>query len=190
MKKIFLSVSMVALLAAGALAQGLSGGLKGGLNLANFSGDDVSGTDMKVAYHVGGYVNFAFTESLSLQPELLYNAVGPKISEDGTDVKYNVSYVSLPVMLMYSFGVVNIQAGPQVGFLSKAEINDSSVKDFVKSSDLSLGLGAGWDFPFGLSLDLRYNLGLSDNNDGFNTDQLKNQVWQVSAGFKLLKFGK
>ncbi|HEX7015631.1 MAG TPA: hypothetical protein VF191_08965, partial [Cyclobacteriaceae bacterium] len=63
------------------------------------------------------------------------------------------------------------------------------VKDQLKGSDFSVGLGAGWDFPFGLSLDVRYNLGISDVSD-VAAAQIKNQVWQVSAGFKVFKFGR
>ena len=48
MKRIFLAVSMVTLFAAGAAAQGISGGLKAGLNLANINGDDVEDTDLKM----------------------------------------------------------------------------------------------------------------------------------------------
>lgn len=191
MKKIFLSVSMVTLLAAGAFAQGLSGGLKGGLNFANFSGDDASGTDMKIAYHVGGYVNFAFSESLSLQPELLYNAVGPKMTQDGVDVNFNASYVSLPVMLMYSFGVVNIQAGPQVGFLTsakmKADIDGDSaeldVKDSMKGTDFGFNIGLGANFGK-VNASARYCLGLSNIIDEEDAD-VKNSVIQLSLGLKL-----
>ena len=78
MKRIFLTVSLCALFAAGAFAQGMSGGLKAGLNLSNFAGDDVDGTDMRIAYHVGGFVNFGLTDALSLKPELLYNSIGAK----------------------------------------------------------------------------------------------------------------
>jgi hypothetical protein len=47
----------------------------------------------------------------------------------------------------------------------------------------------GWDLPFGLSIDGRYNWGLSDINSGADAASVKNQVWQFSVGYKLLKFG-
>jgi hypothetical protein len=76
------------------------------------------------------------------------------------------------------------------------------LKDVVKSSDVSLGLGFGWDLPFGLNFTARYNLGLSDLNkqSGVNspliqsqalgTKQAKNQVFQFSVGYRLFKLGK
>ena len=99
---------------------------------------------------------------------------------------------------------LNLQVGPQFGFLTSAKREDyaagqsgpittQDVKDDLKKMDISLGLGVGWDLPFGLTLDGRYNWGLTDNNDGATTDsgapigQIKNQVWQVSVGFKLFR---
>ncbi|HEY8511621.1 MAG TPA: outer membrane beta-barrel protein, partial [Cyclobacteriaceae bacterium] len=124
MKKIFLTVSLCALFAAGAMAQGMKGGIKAGLNLSNITGD-VEGTSMRTAFHVGGFLNFSFSDALSLQPELLYNSVGAKMSEfyeeeevevevEGTQV---LNYLSIPINLIYSFGNFNVQAGPQVSFL-------------------------------------------------------------------------
>ncbi|MDH4296510.1 MAG: PorT family protein, partial [Cyclobacteriaceae bacterium] len=57
------------------------------------------------------------------------------------------------------------------------------------STDFSLALGVGWDLPFGLSIDGRYNWGLSDINSGADVSSVKNQVWQFSVGYKLFKFG-
>jgi hypothetical protein len=90
-------------------------------------------------------------------------------------------------MKLYTIGGLNLQVGPQFGFLTSAERGDESIK--LKKSDFSVGLGVGWDAPFGLSLDARYNLGISDVSDVAEA-QIKNQVWQISAGFKIFKFGK
>ena len=191
MKKIFLAISMVALFAAGANAQDISGGLKGGANFANLKGDDVSDTDMKIAYHIGGYINVAFSETLSLQPELLYNAVGAKASEDGYDGSWNFNYVSLPVMLMYSFGTVNIQAGPQVGFLTSAKLKvegdgaseEVDLKEDMKGTDFGFNIGLGANFGK-VNASARYCIGLSNIFDVEDAD-VKNGVIQLSLGVKL-----
>ncbi|HRG11198.1 MAG TPA: outer membrane beta-barrel protein, partial [Cyclobacteriaceae bacterium] len=95
---------------------------------------------------------------------------------------------------------INLQVGPQFGFLTSAESefnpidnepqNLADVKSAYKKSDVSAALGVGWDLPFGLTVDARYNLGLSKINDGQNSDESKNQVFQVSLGYKLIKLGK
>jgi hypothetical protein len=69
--------------------------------------------------------------------------------------------------------------------------NGSTIVDKLKGSDISAALGLGWDAPFGLSIDARYNLGLSKINEGTSTSaEIKNQVIQISLGYKLFKFGK
>jgi hypothetical protein len=191
MKKIFLAISMVALFAAGASAQSISGGAKAGVNLANLNGDDVEDTDMKIGYHIGGYVNIGISEALSVQPELLFNSVGAKASEDGYDGTYNFNYISVPIMLMYSFGNVNIQAGPQIGLLTSAKLKvegngeseEIDYKDFLKSSDFGFNIGLGANFGK-VNAAARYCIGLSNIADGDDAD-VKNGVIQLSLGVKL-----
>jgi hypothetical protein len=67
-------------------------------------------------------------------------------------------------------------------------ISKNDVKDDLKKTDFSLALGVGWDLPFGLSIDGRYNWGLSDNNEINTGSSVKNQVWQFSIGYKFFKF--
>ena len=194
MKRIFLAVSMVTLFAAGAAAQGISGGLKAGLNLANMNGDDVEDTDMKIGYHFGGYAKISFTEAFSVQPELLYNAVGAKSSEGDFDANYKFNYVSVPVMLGYSFGKISIQAGPQIGFLTSAKLKvegggdseEVDLKDDLKGTDFGVNVGLGADFGK-LNAAARYCIGLSNIVDSDDAD-VKNGVIQLSLGYKL--FGK
>lgn len=194
MKRIFLAVSMLTLFAAGAAAQGISGGLKAGLNLANLNGDDVEGTDMKIGYHFGAYAKLSVSDAFFVQPELLWNAVGAKMSEDGVDGKYNLNYISVPVMLGYSFGKISVQAGPQIGFLTsakvKAEVDGNSgevdIKDSLKGTDFGVNVGLGADFGK-INAAARYCIGLSNIADSDNAD-VKNGVIQLSVGYKL--FGK
>jgi hypothetical protein len=95
---------------------------------------------------------------------------------------------------------LNLQLGPQFGFVTKAtqefpdpttgKVTEEDIKDELKGSDLSLGMGAGWDLPFGLTIDARYNLGLSKINDKSDSEDAKNQVFQLSLGYKIFKLGK
>ena len=193
MKRIFLSVTMVALIGAGAFAQGISGGLKAGLNLANGIGKDAKDADMKmrVAYHFGGFVNIGLSEVLSVQPELLYNSVGAKMDED---INLHANYLSIPVNLQYSFGNFNIHAGPQLGFLlsakMKAEVDGESaevdVKEYFKGTDLGLNLGLGAAFGK-LHASARYTMGITKiwESEGEEEIDAKNGVIQLSLGYKL-----
>jgi len=98
--------------------------------------------------------------------------------------------MTIPVMVkLYLAAGLNLQAGPQFGFLTSAKFDTQDIKNSLKSSDISANFGLGWDLPFGLTVDARYNLGLSDVSDGLTADDLKSRVIQVSLGYKLFKFG-
>ena len=202
MKKssILVAVSLV-LLSAGAMAQEVAIGIKAGPNFAKLDANSSVATNYsaRTGWHAGAFVLFR-GERVGFQPELIFSQQGSKFDYSGSpDLKSNFSYVNIPLIVkLYTVAGLNLQVGPQFGFLTKAEwetpAGTQDVKDDIKKTDFSLGLGVGWDLPFGLSIDARYNLGLSDNYDGPTgsgapVSQLKNQVIQVSAGFKLFKFG-
>jgi hypothetical protein len=194
MKKLLSTVAVVVFFAASAMAQ-VSVGVKAGLNLANVTGDDVDDSDMRMSLHLGGYLNYAFSESLSIQPELLYSSMGAKSSYDdfGVDIEETtkLNYISVPVMVVYSFGNINVQAGPQIGFLasakSKVEVDGDSeeedIKDFFKGTDFGFNLGLGANFGK-LNASARYCLGLSNIVDADEAD-VKNAVIQISVGYRL-----
>ena len=78
MKRLIIAIALVALMSGTVLAEGLSLGFKGGLNLANLVGDDLENTKMKLCFGGGVFMNYQMTESISLQPELLIMMKGVK----------------------------------------------------------------------------------------------------------------
>lgn len=189
MEKSFFTLAIIAFCAVGSYAQGISGGLKAGANFSNqvYSGNGFSASaDARTGFHVGGYLNLGFSETFSLQPELLYNSVGAKIAE----TQFKTDYVSIPVMIKYNpAAIFNIHAGPQFGFLMSAKADDEDVKDGMKGLDLGLGVGAGVDLPMGLGITARYVMGLSnisEDTDGTSSDvTVKNTAFQVSLSYRL-----
>lgn len=164
-------------------------GIKGGLNFAKLDVDNTS-TKNRTGFHGGAFALIKLTK-IGIQPEIIFSQQGTKLKIDGNDAEANFNYINIPVIVkLYTVAGINLQAGPQFGFISKAEIDDTSVKESIKKSDISLALGAGWDLPFGLTIDARYNLGLSKIDDDASFEATKNQVIQVSLGFKLIKIGK
>lgn len=178
----------------GAFAQAqFSVGLKGGLNFANLDVTSVKNTyDNRTGYHVGAFALIKFA-NIGVQPEVIFSQQGSEIKVTGGTVKSNFSYMNIPIMIkLYTVAGLNIQAGPQFGFLTNnptvVDANGESIENAIKKSDFSLGMGIGWDLPFGLTIDGRYNLGLKNVSDDSSFD-IKNQVFQVSVGFKLIKLG-
>ncbi|MEM8569096.1 MAG: porin family protein [Bacteroidota bacterium] len=182
-------------------------GLKGGLNFANLNIDEGAGEayDSRTGYHIGAFATIKLAK-LAIQPEIIYSVQGSNYSFEipgftsFDDVRQDFSYLNIPVMVkLYLIGGLNLQAGPQFGFLLGAESEDDIIedltetddlKDTLKGSDVSIGLGAGWDLPFGLTVDARYNLGLTDVNDTSVREEARNQVFQLSVGYRLINLGK
>jgi hypothetical protein len=183
MKKLVIVV-LLSIVASAAFAQAeVSLGLKVGANFSKFNEEEA---DNLTSFHGGAFVLFKLTK-IGIQPELLFSQQGASIQ----DVDLKTAYMTIPVMLkIYLVQGFNIQLGPQFGFLTKAELDGSDVKESFKNSDLSANVGLGIDLPFGLTVDGRYNIGLSDVGDDPSLPELKSQVIQVSVGYKLFKFGK
>lgn len=173
-------------------------GLKGGLNLANLKVDDPEASyNSRTGYHAGVFVRGKFSK-VAIQPEVLLFTQSTDAKETILgDYKTNFTYLSIPVMLkFYVVNGLNIQAGPQFGFLLDGEMKGTDligqdfsydVKEYYKNSDISVSLGGGWDFPFGLNVDVRYNIGVQDINDQADGEEAKSRVFQVSLGWNFLK---
>ncbi|MCU0358434.1 MAG: PorT family protein [Cyclobacteriaceae bacterium] len=164
-------------------------GIKGGPNFATFDISDFEGSlKNRTGIHVGAFSLFKLGK-IGIQPEVIYSQQGSKIRIDGQELEGNFQYMNIPIMLkLYTVLGLNLQVGPQFGFLSSAEIDGNNVKEIYKNSDTSLAFGVGWDLPMRLTVDARYNLGLSDINDSSTDNTVKNQVFQISVGFKLFRF--
>ena len=175
-------------------------GIKGGPNFSNIK-TDVS-TEGQTGFHAGAYAMIKVSK-IGIQPELLFSSISSDITTGSATSEFTSSYVNIPIILkLYLVGGLNLQLGPQFGFATFSELKTAAagvttttdVQDQLKSSDVSLAIGAGFDLPFGLNLTARYNLGLSDINDTLDldidpatNDELRNQVFQVSVGYAFVK---
>jgi len=197
MKKVIVSL-LFAAASSCAFAQEFAIGIKGGPNFANINTQAslADNYDSRTGFHLGGFVLFR-GEKVGIQPEVLFSQQGTTLKYSGSpDIKTNFSYVNIPVVVkLYTIAGLNLQVGPQFGFLTSADFNGEDAKEKLKNTDFSLALGVGWDLPFGLTVDGRYNWGLSDINDNIGQGSgapiatIKNQVWQVSLGYKLFRSG-
>ena len=69
----------------------INNGIKFGLNIAKFTGDDAQGSENLTGLVVGAYLRLGFG-FLSIQPELLFTRKGVKINEieDGESVELKI----------------------------------------------------------------------------------------------------
>lgn len=187
MKKLILSTIALGALSLGAYAQtpDLKLGAKAGVNFANITDSD---GDMITSFHVGVLAEIFVNEKFSIQPEVLYSSQGSSEKLAGSDIKLKLDYINVPIMAKYYLmDGLNVQAGPQVGFLTTSELEGVDVKDAMQKVDFGINLGAGYELPMGVFFDARYNMGLTkiakSENDNDN-NKPKNGVIQVSVGYK------
>jgi hypothetical protein len=188
MKKVI--VLFVAVVSFAAVQAQIAYGAKGGFNLSNVRGSDVSGNKTKVGIHLGGYVAIPVADQITVQPELVFSTQGDKVSHKGSpDSKLNTSYLNIPVLAKYTaasgfFG----ETGPQFGFLLSAKAKEGSdktdVRDSFKKFDLSWALGVGYMTNFDLGINLRYNFGIT-KLDVDGDVKVYNSVIQAGVFYKL-----
>lgn len=174
--KIYLSMVLAAILVTGsAVAQHSSQkatiGVKAGLNIYNISNDNGANYAAKPGFNAGLLGHVHLVPHWALQPELVYSVQGAKGSGASAEIKNNLHYINVPVLIQYMFdNGFRLQAGPQVGFLVNAQQKIGSeaskdIKDSYSSADLGLGMGISYVHPStGFGIDLRYNHGLTDIN--------------------------
>lgn len=199
MKKVILAVVAVMSFAF-ANAQDVKFGLKGGINLSNFTGD-IEDASSKVGFQVGGFAEFKLSDKFAIQPELLYSTQGAKYKESEVNYLYketiNMGYLNVPVMAKYYvIDKLSIEAGPQIGFLLSAKdkweetylgekySGKESIKDSFKTVDFSLNVGAGYDFTENVSAGIRYNFGVSNISDFEDNGKIHNNVISLFVGYK------
>ena len=196
MKKLFF-VGAVALF--GAINAQVTYGVKAGANFASISniaddfGDGVKAKP-KVGFHAGVFANIPVASSFSVQPELLYNQAGSKLTADGESMTYNLDYLAVPIMGQYNIMPnLYLEAGPQFGFLlsSKTKYDGETEdidKDYINSFDFGLGIGAGYYIIPNLGVSVRYVASFTEvPKDNESDTKFRNGVFQVGLNYK---FGK
>lgn len=177
--KRLLILSFVLLFSLHSKAQEIDFGLKAGANFSTLT--DASGLSNKTGFLAGAFLGVKFSDKFALQPELLYSQQGAEFNLGDFDL----NYVNVPVVVKYYIVQgLNLQAGPQFGFLVDDNISDVSgnIRD-SESFDLSGIIGAGYDLPLGLRIDARYHFGFTDV---FDSASGKNGVFSVALGYSFL----
>jgi hypothetical protein len=191
MKKIF--ILPLLLISTGLFAQGFQLGIKGGVNVSNFSGSG-SASDVKkkalIGFHAGGMINLMFGSNASVQPEVLFSSQGAKYENAGNEQNFKVSYLTVPVLFKYRFnGGFYLEAGPQVGFKLSDNTSNRSVESFANDLDVAVDAGLGYHSSSGFGIGGRYVVGVSkvgdfEPGDLANADA-KNGVAQLFIFFTL-----
>jgi hypothetical protein len=193
MKKVILMV-LVVLTTLSVSAQRF--GIKGGLNLAGYSGNDASALDTRVGFQLGGLCELPLSGGFYLQPEALLSLKGAQHTSNGVTASLNPYYLEIPVRGMYKLdagtGKLTLAVGPYlaVGLFGKVTASQGSQSQSVdlftdetgmKRLDLGVSSAIGYELPTGLFFNIESSLGLMNVADG---GDLKNTTVALVAGFK------
>jgi len=188
-------------------------GLKIGLNITNFYGENVEAfedffseeVESKMGFCVGAFITYNILDIFAIQPEILFTTKGAKSEEElwGKTLKgsINLSYLEIPVLAKFIISTKsNIKpsfyAGPSLAIKlsgkSRSEYNgDVNKEDLedVKGTDLGLVIGAGLDLNLGflgqgkVTVDIRYTFGLTSISERSEVD-VKNKAISLMIGYK------
>lgn len=183
-------------------------GGKIGLNISNAQDIGYS-TSPRYSIHVGAIVEKFVSHKLAIQSEFILSGQGFKI-DDTSYVQENVNnkivantkinYINVPLLAKYYvWKGLNIQVGPQLGFMASAktkvdtyilngkEVSDikrhefeDSIEKKLNTFDFSFNVGIGYMLLSDVFVDIRYNMGLTNANK--EEPYYKNGVLQISIG--------
>jgi len=210
MKKLILSLAVLASAAGVANAQtGVKYGLKGGFSTSTFSGEDSKGSQYKVGFTAGAFLNFGISDNFSIQPEFLYSQKGASSKQDsytsgsttysGIKGKSTLGYLDVPIMFRYNIGEDGkgfyVEAGPQGSFVLHQRTfiedgNGNQIGSSVTTTDdlnkvvIGYAGGVGYQITSGLGLNLRYTGDFSQIYKQQNgASNLHNSVFQFQVGY-------
>jgi len=166
--------------------------------------------DMKTGVALGVFAVYKVNDNLSIQPELLYTQKGMEEEWAYTGQLYDASgnpyswwvpetdsskwevkldYIEIPVLVKYSISPGGdvcpfVFGGPALGILMSAKVDSEDIKKYCNSTDIGLVLGGGVELESGISIDLRYDMGMTKIfKEG--DSKSKNTVISLMVGYKL-----
>lgn len=177
-------------------------GLRAGLNVSDFSGDDApENTDPRLGFSGGLFATIPVGASgLFVQPEVIYTQKGVKSGDDrsGESGTLKLDYVEVPVLLGYAVPVtqsgltLGAYAGPAVAFKAGESLEFNSALgggslDSDLFRDIDLGGAAGVTVGAGpFAVDGRYTFGLANALDTEEGDlsEVRNNVFTIAATYR------
>jgi hypothetical protein len=192
----------------------VSFGLRAGVNFQNLTGEEANGKDLdnklKTGFHIGVNAELPVAPDFYIQPGLLFSTKGAKQEVTGSDdLKFNISYVELPINFLYKPalgpGKLLLGFGPYIGVAVGGKMKqgsnevdfefDNDVKSTdpdrfrtIKRMDFGGNLLAGYELSSKISVQLNAQLGMSNlvpKVDGKKTDaKTKNTGFGFSVGYR------
>ena len=124
------------------------------------------------------------------QPVLQFSRKGAKNTIAIVEIDYKISYVELPLNLLYrgalGNGFVLLGFGPYVGYAvnATATAGDVDTDMDIKALDAGAGVYAGYETGLGLYFQLNTQYGLLNMNPDDDDSVMKNVGFGLSLGYR------
>ena len=154
---------------------------------------DIDDTKAKIGLVGGAEFGYNINETFGITAGVLYTMQGYKIK--GVDDAYNLDYINVPVLAnVYVAPGLALKAGPQIGFLTRAKLDDVDMKDVCNTIDFSIPVGVSYEIS-DFVIDFRYNIGITSvsKNKEIKADVIeiesdrktRNSVFMLTVGYKI-----
>lgn len=187
-------LSAASVTAQSSVGTGTAFGILAGVNFQNLNGKDSNGdkleNNMVLGFHAGVNAQIPIAPEFYFQPGLLFSVKGGERAEDGISSKYQLSYLELPLNLVYKAplgnGFVMVGFGPYVGyaingkathdgigsgkaesdveFTNVVELNDPFTRSYFKALDFGGNVFVGYETASGIFFQLNSQLGMVNIN--------------------------
>jgi hypothetical protein len=217
---ILLAMALTTSLATAQSAESEKGGVAilGGVNFQNFNGKDFNGdkleNDLIAGFHAGLNVQIPIAPEFYFQPGLLFSTKGAKNVTGQVTSTYRLSYLELPLNLVYKSQVCNdyimlvfgtyvgyavsgkatyvsgsVEINNDIEFTNEVNSGDPLLTPYFKAMDIGGNLFFGYEMAGGLFIQLNSQLGMvkinpDDNRIADNKTNIKNTGFGLSAGYR------
>ncbi|MDD4778244.1 MAG: porin family protein [Fermentimonas sp.] len=171
-------------------------GVKGGVNLSNVYGEDVTDNNAKIGFHAGILADYEFSYNSAIQTGIFFTTKGFKMDDEIDNTTVNAMYLQLPVHYAYKLDVspgtrIVFHGGPYAAYgiggkmTNGGEMDTFGDEGLFERFDAGLGIGVGAEFG-AILLDIGWDMGLVDVMiDEFSEgSSVKNQNAYLSIGYK------
>ena len=178
-----------------ALAQGISYGVKAGVNLADLSFDPAgpASVDPRPGPQAGIFVTLPVRGWLGVQSEAIYTVKGASVRSNDISSDLILDYLEVPLLVRVNLARRwHVVAGPALGVRLRARSRTSfrgsteeiDLANEVERRDLGVAAGAGLEVGRWI-VDARYTYGLSDVDADTEDDvKIRNRALSFSAGIR------
>lgn len=150
-------------------------GVRAGVNVSNLDFEPAPTFDNthRNGFAFGGFIDYKFSEKLSVMPELMYSAEGAKARDIRAD------YLNLPITVRFNAGNFSVGVGPQASL--KIWSHEDGFRNLLFSGVASAKYNIGEMF----FVDARFNYGFMNILDDEVGIEATNQVFQVGFGIRV-----